>query len=112
LKPFLSGLPGKGYVVYPNEGEDSIWIGTKEKAQYLVLALRNRRVKQDDTVKILIPRDNSTVTEVLEKVKKTVQDAKATPIAQLEEEINEVVYQLYGLNENDKSIIEDFLKKF
>lgn len=112
LKPFLSGLPGKGYVVYPSQDEDSIWVDTKEKAQYLILALRNRKVKQNETVKILIPRDNSVVTEILERVKKTAQEIKATPIDQLEEEINELVYQLYGLNENDKSVIEDFLKKF
>ena len=37
---------------------------------------------------------------------------KATPIERLEEEINELVYKLYGLNEDDKVVIEDYLKKF
>lgn len=112
LKPFLSGLAGKGHVVYPDEGEDSIWVDTKEKAQYLILVLRNKEVKQNETVKILIPRDNSIVTEILERVKMAIQEIKATPIDQLEEEINELVYQLYSLNEDDKAIIEGFLKKF
>ncbi|MDH5266194.1 MAG: N-6 DNA methylase [Candidatus Bathyarchaeota archaeon] len=112
LKPFLSGLSGKGYVVYPSEGEDSIWVDTKEKAQYLILALRNRKVNQNETVKILVPRDNSIVTEILENVKKTAEEVKATPIEQLEEELNELVYQLYSMNEDDKTIIESFLEKF
>ncbi len=30
----------------------------------------------------------------------------------LEDEINELVYKLYGLDENDKKIIEEFLSKF
>jgi len=112
LKPFLSGLPSKGYVVYPSEDEDFIWVDTKEKAQYLALALRNRTVKQNATIEILVPRDNLIVTEILERVKKTIQKIKATPIDQLEEEINELVYELYGLNEDDKAIIENFRKKF
>ena len=112
LKPVLSGFPGKGFFVFPAEDEDSVWVDTKEKAQYLILALRSRRVNQNDTIKILIPRDNSIVTEILEKVKKTVEEIKATPIDQLENEINELVYQLYDLNEDDKAVIEDFLKKF
>jgi hypothetical protein len=29
-----------------------------------------------------------------------------------EEEINELVYKLYGLNEEDKKIIEEFLERF
>ena len=112
LKPFLSGLSDRGFVVYPHEDEDPIWVDSKEKAQYLILALRNRKVKQNDIIKILVPIDNSIVTEILERVKKTVHEIKATPIDQLEEEINELVYQLYGLDEDDKSMIQGFLKKF
>jgi hypothetical protein len=112
LVPILSGQTGKGFVVYPSKGEEFIWLNTKKKAQYLVLALKNRNVKQDETVNILIPRDNSVAAEILERLKKTVQEIKATRIDQLEEEINELVYQLYGLNEDDKAVIEDFLKRF
>ena len=112
LKPFLSGLPSKGYVVYPSEGEDSIWVDTAEKARYMALALRNRKVNQNDTKKILIPRDNSIVTDILERVKKAVQGIKSASIDQLEEEINAFIYQLYGLIEDDKAVIENFLKKF
>jgi len=112
LKPSLSGLPGKGYVVYPSEGEDSIWVDTKEKARYLALALRNRKVTQNDTIEIRVPRNNSIVNEILDRVKKTLQKIKATPIDQLEEKINELIYQLYGLSEDDKTVIETFLEKF
>lgn len=33
-------------------------------------------------------------------------------VEELEEEINEIVYDLYGLDEEDVEVIEDFLEKF
>ena len=37
---------------------------------------------------------------------------KSPSIAELEAEINALVYQLYGLNEKDIKVIEDFLRMF
>jgi len=37
---------------------------------------------------------------------------KSPSVAELEEEINGLVYKLYGLNEKDVKVIEDFLRRF
>lgn len=46
LKPFLTSQLGKGYAVYPDKGEDPIWVGTKEKAKYIMLALNPKTEKK------------------------------------------------------------------
>jgi hypothetical protein len=112
LEPVLSGQPDQGYVVYPGKDEDPVWVDTAEKAQYLILAISGRSVKQGEVLKVMIPKDNLTVTEIVERVKKTVQEIKIKRIDQLEEEIDELVYRLYGINKDDKDVIENFLKKF
>jgi len=112
LAPLLSGQSDKGFVVYPNEGEDPIWVESKEKASYLVLALKKRSVKKSDTLKILIPRDDYVVGKILHDFKMKLKELEETSIEQMEKEINEHVYHLYGLDEHDEAVIEDFLKKF
>lgn len=109
LNPFSSSFPRKGFNVFPDKDEDSIWVDTNEKAQYLVLALVNRKVKQDETIKILIPRNNLIVKEILDKLKKTDEKIKSKPLEHHEEELNDLVYQLYGLDEKDLEVIEKFL---
>jgi hypothetical protein len=37
---------------------------------------------------------------------------KSPSVAELEDAINELVYTLYGLNENDVVVIDDFLRRF
>lgn len=111
LEPLLSGTVVKGYAVYPAKGEDPIWVETEEKARYLMLALKGKSVKQDETVKIPIPRDNSIVVNILDKLQTTMREIESIKADQLEKEIDELVYQLYGLNNQDIEVIESFLSK-
>ena len=39
-------------------------------------------------------------------------NTKSPSVAELEDEINELVYKLYGLNENDVKVITEFLRRF
>jgi hypothetical protein len=112
LEPVVSGQPEKGYAVYPNKGEDPVWIQTKEKAQYLVLALKDRKVRRDSIVTILIPKDNSIVAKLLNTLKMRLHELQKTPVKQLENEIDVLVCKLYDLDEHDQMVIEDFLKRF
>lgn len=109
LKPITSGEPGKGYAVYPDEKEDPVMIETKEKAQYIALALSRRKVRQNETIRIRIPRENPMVVSVLDDCRKELNEASQSPIAQLEQEMNEATYRLYGLDEQDKATVESFL---
>jgi hypothetical protein len=112
LLPILTKQEEKGYVVFPHKGEDPLFIETEEKALYLVLALKGKSVKQNEEVKILIPRDNSVVAKIINDLQTKLKALQKFSIEQIEKEINEYIYHLYDLDENDKAVIEDFLKKF
>jgi hypothetical protein len=112
LEPVLSGQSDGGYVIYPGENEGPIRVDTREKARFLGVALRNREVRKGSKLQILIPKDNRIVIEMLEDFKETLEKTMSVSVPLLEEEVSEVVYQLYDLNEHDKTVIEDFLKKF
>ena len=73
-------------------------------------ALTGRKVSKSEKIQLLIPRAESLAKEALAQWQKDVQEAQG--IAALEGEINELVYKLYGLDENDKNVIEEFLSKF
>ena len=50
--------------------------------------------------------------EILKKLEEDKARIKSPSVAELEGEINELVYKLYGLNEEDVKVIEDFLRRF
>jgi hypothetical protein len=63
-------------------------------------------------MQILIPKSDAIVEEILRNLEGDKARIKSPSVAELEEEINELVYELYGLNEKDVKVIEDFLKRF
>lgn len=109
LKPILSGHPGKDFVVYPNKAESPVLFETKEKATFFILALENRMVKQNESVSVLIPRDNSAVQKLLERFRYVMRDSQKVSLEKLQQDIDRLVYQLYGLNEEEKNSIEQSL---
>lgn len=113
IEPIVTGQPEKGYVVYPSENEDPIWLDTKEKAEYVSLALKRKKsVCKNDVAKIIIPKDNKIVKEILETFKRRLDEIGKISIEKLERKIDELVFQLYGLEDQDTAVIKDFLKKF
>ena len=52
-----------------------------------------------------------TIRESFQKLHEKIKSGKDIT-EELEDEINELVYKLYGLNEEDIKVIEDFLKRF
>ena len=65
-------------------------------------------------MQILVPKSDAIVEEVLKKMEEDKAKTESPSVAELEEEINELVYKLYGLNEKDKDakVINDFLRRF
>ena len=112
LEPTISEQIEKGYNIDIGKKERPISVETRDKAEYVFLSLRGHNVRKDEKVKILIPKDENVVDEILKEYEKIIGRLKKEPISKLEDEINELVYKLYGLNEKDKKIIEDFLAKF
>jgi hypothetical protein len=92
------------------KGAAPIAVDSEAKAEYVKAALTGRKVSKGEKITILIPRADSLAKEALAQWQKDVQEAQG--IAALEDEINELVYRLYGLDENDKKVIEEFLGKF
>jgi hypothetical protein len=115
LKPILSGQPKKGYFVYPAEEESPIWLETKEKAMLFIIAIDKRAIKKNESVNILIPRNNLIASEILEKIKYAVKELEPNSQKRLqqkiEKEIDKLVYQLYGLSEEDQKTIESYLEQ-
>ncbi len=91
------------------KGEAPITLDSEAKAEYVKATLSGRKVSKGVKITILIPRADSLAKEALAQWQKDVQEAQG--IKALEEEINELVYKLYGLDENDKKVIEQFLSK-
>lgn len=112
LEPIISGQQGKGCFVYPSKGEDPIWLETEAKAHYLALALSKRAGQKDSTIRILIPKDNSTAENIVQEFKRKMEELKAVSIDHLEKEINDFVFNLYALDESEQALIQNFLKKF
>jgi len=84
----------------------------KVKANYIVTALKGKSAKKDEKKQLLIPKSDAIVEEVLKKMEDDKARIKSPSVAELEEEINELVYELYGLNEEDVKVIDDFLRRF
>ena len=112
LEPTISKQIGGGYNVDIGKKEKSVSVETKSKAQYVLLALKGCNVRKDEKVKILVPKDDNIIDEILRKHEEITGRLRKEPISKLEDEINELVYDLYKMGKTDKEVIEDFLAKF
>lgn len=84
----------------------------KAKANYIVTPLKGKRAKKDEKKQILIPKNDAIIEAILKNLEVDKAKTKSPSVAELEEEINELVYKLYGLNERDVKVIENILKRF
>ena len=104
-------LEGNEFIVKIGK-EKPIIVDSEAKAKYIQIALSGKNVKKNDVIKILVPRGDDIVKEVLKKYEADKKELEDEPISKLEDEINQLVYKLYGLNEDDIKIIEDYLSRF
>jgi seryl-tRNA synthetase len=77
------------------------------------LALEGDSADKGEKIEILVPRSNSDVKEILQEYEEDKEKLEDMPsVEELEEEINELVYGLYDLDDEEIKVIEDFLEKF
>ncbi|MFC6614726.1 Eco57I restriction-modification methylase domain-containing protein [Halopenitus salinus] len=84
----------------------------KLRAKYVHTAVDGRNMKKGEQQTIPIPRSRDGVEqliEVLEADRKTVEE---TSIEDLEAEIDETVYNLFDLTDEEREVIEDYLEVF
>jgi hypothetical protein len=112
LEPVITGhIEDQGYNVFPGKKEKSFFVDSKPKADYVVAALKGTSVKKDEKLQLLVPKIDTVVEAILKELKEDKATVTSPSVAELEAEINELVYKLYGLNEEDIKVIEDFLRR-
>jgi len=101
-----------GYNISAGKKERFIFTESELKAKYIVTAMKGKSVHKGEKIQILVPKNAAVVEEILKKLEEDRARVKSPSVADLEKEINDLVYRLYGLNEENVKVIEDFLKRF
>jgi type I restriction-modification system DNA methylase subunit len=83
-----------------------------ERAQYVHAAVDGRNVKSGKRVSIPIPRRDEDVQELLAQLEGDRETVEETDIEALEAEIDDIVYDLFDLTDEERDVIEDYLEVF
>jgi hypothetical protein len=105
-------ITGRGYNIVLGKREKPVFVESEIKADYVVTALKGTRAKKDEKKQVLIPKSDTIVEEILNKLESDKAQIKSPSVAELEDAINGLVYTLYGLNEKDVAVIDEFLRQF
>ena len=113
LEPVIEeDTTSRAYNIVFGKKEKPVFVDSTAKADYVVTALKGTRAKKDEKKQILIPKSDAIVEEILNKLEGDKAQIKSPSVAELEDAINGLVYTLYGLNEKDVGVIDDFLRRF
>lgn len=94
--------------------EDYVLFSARAMAECALEQLKRKtKVRIDEIHDLKIPseKDASRVMDEFSNDKKRVKEIRKEA-EKLEREIDQLVYELYGLNAKDREVIEEFLKKF
>jgi len=93
---------------------ENIVFKSSEEAKYVQMLLRKSgRISKDKLIALEIPAEEE-LNKAMKEHKQdmaTIEEIKKS-IDELEEEVNILVYDIYGLDADDKKIIKDYLTKF
>nr|WP_236039586.1 N-6 DNA methylase [Halomicroarcula salinisoli] len=84
----------------------------KRRAEYVHAAVDGRNVKSGEETTIPIPRSDDGVVELLNRLDDDRDEVAATNIEELEGEIDDAVYDLFNLTEEEREVVEDYLEVF
>ncbi|WP_275039928.1 TaqI-like C-terminal specificity domain-containing protein [Natrinema pallidum] len=84
----------------------------KLRAEYVHAAVDGRNVKSGEETTIPIPRDDAGVEELLDRLEADRDEVRQTDIGALESVIDEAVYDLFDLTEDEREVVEDYLEVF
>lgn len=111
LEPTITGTSNSGYTLYPSEGEDGIWLENESLAKYVQLALANRNVGRDDTMRILVPRDRDLAARLVSEFMRDFRNDTAASLEEMERSLESLVAEYYGLDEDDIQILDNYLAR-
>jgi len=84
----------------------------KRRAEYVHAAVDGRNVKSGEETTIPIPRSDDGVVELLDRLEADREEVRQTNIEDLEAEIDNAVYDLFDLTEDEREVVEDYLEVF
>lgn len=84
----------------------------KIRAKYVHAAVDGRNVKSGEETTIPIPRSDEGVAALLEELETDKQTVAETSIEELEADIDEAVYDLFQLTDEEREIVEKYLEVF
>lgn len=69
-------------------------------------------MKSGEETTISIPRSDSGVEELLDQLEADKEEVEQTDIKVLEAEIDDAVYELFDLTDEEREVVEDYLEVF
>jgi len=84
----------------------------KIRAQYVHAAVDGRSMKKGEEQTIPIPQSRNGVEQLIEALEADRQTVEETSIDDLEAGIDQTVYDLFDLTEDEREVIEDYLEVF
>jgi hypothetical protein len=84
----------------------------ERRATYVLEAVNGRNVKTGETTTIPIPRSDKGVETLLETLRSDEASLDERNLDGLEDEVNEVVYEMYGITPEEQDVIEEYLETF
>lgn len=84
----------------------------KLRAEYVYAAVDGRNVKSGEETTIPIPRRDEDVAALLDRLDADREDVRQTDVDELEAEIDEAVYDLFDLTEDEREVVEEYLDVF
>jgi len=84
----------------------------KLRANYVQAAVDGRNMKKGEEQTIPIPDTRGGVEQLMKALKADQQIIEETSLEGLEAEIDQTVYELFGLTDEEQEVIEDYLEVF
>ena len=84
----------------------------KRRAEYVHAAVDGRNVKSGEEMTVPIPRSDDGVAELLGRLEADREEVERTDIEDLEANIDEAVYDLFDLTEDEREVVEEYLDVF
>lgn len=84
----------------------------KRRAEYVREAVDGRNVKSCEMTTIPIPRRDGGVEKLLTALHSDKTIVDGTDYDALEEQINNIVYDIFGITSDEQNVIEDYLETF
>ncbi|MEA1992909.1 MAG: hypothetical protein U9N35_00720 [Euryarchaeota archaeon] len=88
-------------------------IDSKEKLEYVHRTIDGKKFSKNEEILIRVPMDNGEVKEIHDIYKADIKKLEEMPtVKKLEKKLNQLIYDLYKLNDKGIGVVENFLEKF